>query len=424
MIKFIFKGILRDKNRSLLPVIIISLGVFLTVFLSAWMNGVFSDIINLNANFSSGHVKITTKAYAENSGQMPNDLALLEISELMDELEQEYPEINWMPRIHFGGLLDIADENGETRAQGPAIGKAIDLFSPDSKEAERMNIPKSIVKGKIPTTSGEALVSNDFAERFDLQIGEKVTLFGSSMNGNMIFSNFTVTGTIRFGSPVLDRGAIIVDITDAQQMLEMEDAAGEILGFQASEMYNNLEAEKLKNSFNDKYLDEADEFSPIMYQLRDQNGLGEYLLIAESMSSIMIFIFIFAMSIVLWNTGLLGGLRRYTEFGVRLALGEEKGQIYRSLLYESVLVGFIGSLTGTILGLAAGYYLQENGIDFGSAIQSEGMMIPTVYRAIVSSEAYYIGFIPGVFSMILGTALSGIGIYKRQTAHLFKELEV
>ena len=45
-------------------------------------------------------------------------------------------------------------------------------------------------------------------------------------------------------------------------------------------------------------------------------------------------------------------------------------------------------------------------------------------HAKITTETYYIGFIPGVISMVLGTMLSGIGIYKRQTAQLFKELEV
>jgi len=44
-------------------------------------------------------------------------------------------------------------------------------------------------------------------------------------------------------------------------------------------------------------------------------------------------------------------------------------------------------------------------------------------RAHITPETWYIGFIPGVFSTFIGTMLSGIGIYKRQTAQLFKELE-
>jgi putative ABC transport system permease protein len=37
--------------------------------------------------------------------------------------------------------------------------------------------------------------------------------------------------------------------------------------------------------------------------------------------------------------------------------------------------------------------------------------------------SFFIGFIPGLLATILGTSISGIGIYKRQTSQLFKELE-
>ena len=50
-------------------------------------------------------------------------------------------------------------------------------------------------------------------------------------------------------------------------------------------------------------------------------------------------------------------------------------------------------------------------------------MMSNTIRAEITHVAYYIGFIPGMFSTVLGAALSGIGIYKRQTAQLFKELE-
>jgi putative ABC transport system permease protein len=224
MIKFIFKGILRDKSRSLLPIIVISLGVFLTVFMSGWMKGIFSDMIDLNAKFTTGHVKIMTRSYAENQNQIPNDLALMDVNELMNNLNSDYPEMEWVKRIQFGGLLDVPDANGETRAQGPAAGKAIDLLSPNSKEIDRMNIAKSIVKGAIPTKQGEALISDDFAEKFGVNIGDEVTIFGSTMYGSMMFKSFTVSGTINFGISMLDRGAIIIDINDGQLALDMEDA--------------------------------------------------------------------------------------------------------------------------------------------------------------------------------------------------------
>jgi len=424
MIRFLIKGILRDPNRSVLPVIVISIGVFLSVLFSAWFSGVFSDMIHLNANFSTGHLKVMTRAYAENAEQMPNDLALLETGSLVADLQQRFPQLEWTQRIRFGGLLDVADAEGNTRAQGMAAGHAVDLLSAGSREAERMNIPQSIVEGALPTQPGEALISHDFARRFQVGIGDTVTLFGSTMDGGMSFANFAVAGTVRFGMPALDRGAIIVDITDAQAALDMEDAAGEVLGFFKTGEYEEAAALEVKNKFNARYQNDKDEFAPLMLRLNDQNGLDEYLVLSKSMSGIMIFVFIFAMSIVLWNTGLLGGLRRYNEFGIRLAMGEEKKRIFRSLILESVVIGMVGSVLGTVLGLAAAYYLQEVGLDFGSAVQGGGMMMPTVFRAHVSAQAFYIGFIPGLFSMVLGNALSGIGIYKRKTAELFKELGV
>jgi putative ABC transport system permease protein len=130
------------------------------------------------------------------------------------------------------------------------------------------------------------------------------------------------------------------------------------------------------------------------------------------------------MSIVLWNTGLLGGLRRYSEFGVRLALGEEKRHIYKTTIYEAVLIGIIGSFVGTVLGLALTYRLQTHGWDFSAITGNIGMMMPSVFRAQVVPSMYVVGFIPGVVATVLGNSLAGYAIYKRKTAQLFKELEV
>lgn len=424
MIQFLLKGILRDKSRSILPIIVVSIGVALTVVLSAYMNGAFGDMIDQNARFETGHVKIMTKAYAKNIAQLPNDLALLEVDELTKSLEKDYPEMQWVNRIRFGGLIDVPDGQGESKGQGPAAGMAINLFDEKSGEAKRMNIEKSLVKGMMPKKNGEAIIGDDFAKKLNVNIGDEVTYFGTTMNGSMTFQNFVVSGTIRFGATAIDRGVIMVDISDAQRMLDMENGTGELLGFSKLNIYEDEKVEFLASNFNEKYADDKDEFTPIMMPLRAQNNLGEIIDYSNYMSGIFIFIFVFAMSIVLWNTGLLGGLRRYQEFGIRLALGEAKGTIYRRLIMEAILIGMIGSIVGTLIGLAGAYYLQIVGIDISGYMDNSTMLMPSVLRAKVTFELFFIGFIPGLLAMVFGNMLSGIGIYKRETAQLFKELEV
>ena len=45
-------------------------------------------------------------------------------------------------------------------------------------------------------------------------------------------------------------------------------------------------------------------------------------------------------------------------------------------------------------------------------------------RARVTPRSYVIGFPPGLMASVLGTMFAGIGVYRRQTSQLFKELEV
>jgi putative ABC transport system permease protein len=203
----------------------------------------------------------------------------------------------------------------------------------------------------------------------------------------------------------------------------MDDASSEILGyFKAG--YDDLSAQKIQKSFNATYSKADDEFSPKMSRLIEQAGLGDYLKLAESAGALMVTIFVIAMSIVLWNTGLLGGLRRYSEFGLRLALGEEKRHIYVTTIYEAILIGIIGSVIGTALGLTLSYFLQSHGVDVSAISKNVGMMLPSVYRAEVTPALFYIGFFPGLIATVFGSALAGFTVYKRRTSQLFHELEV
>lgn len=423
MIRFLINGLLRDRQRSLFPIIIVTIGVWITVFMHAYIQGVFSELINSTARFSTGHVEVMSKAYAENKDQNPNDLALIGVNQITSNLQQQYPDMTWVKRIQFGGLLDIPDAKGETRSQSPVAGIGIDLLSKGSPEIEIMNIEKAIVRGRLPQNRGEVLIGDNLAQKLDVQIGQRATLLSSTMYGSMSTYNFTVVGTIRFGILAMDRAAMIADLRDVQQALDMDDACGAILGFLDNMIYDDQKAARIVDKFNSAYSKTNDEFAPVMGKLIELSNLGEYLAMGESYSGLMVFIFVFVMSIVLWNAGLLGGLRRYGEVGIRLAIGENKGAVYRSMIYESIFIGLVGSIIGTAMGLGSAYWLQVHGFDISSLMKNVNMMFPSVLRASITSETYYIGFFPGLFSTVLGTILAGIGIYKRQTAALFKELE-
>ena len=423
MIRFLLKGLLRDRARSLFPVLTVAAGAALTVFLHAFVGGAVNGLIQSTAHYRTGHVRIVTRAYAKIADQAPNDLALLGVDTLLTDVRQKYPALLWTPRIEFGGLLDIPDTLGQTKEQAPVHGMGVDLSGSGSPEWSLLNLRGALVRGALPRKPGDVLIADELAAKMHIAPGQRATLIGSTMNGSMAFANFTVTGTLRVGLGPMDRNIIIADLMDIRQALDMRNGAGEILGFFRDDLFHEQQADSVAVGFNARLRTNPDNYAPLMGTLPEESGLSDYLVYVRKVFRSLIAFFVIVMSIVLWNTGLTGSIRRYGEYGLRLAVGEEKGHVYRWMLIESLLVGVAGSIVGTGLGLAVGYFLQVHGFDMGALLKNNTMMLSDVIRAQVEPATYLIGFLPGVLATLFGSALSGIGIYRRQTSQLFKELE-
>ena len=428
MIRFLTKGLLRDRSRSLFPVVIITITVGIVIFTIGFMKGTMNSVFLDTAVIISGHEKVVTRAYKEESQMLPNDLALLDVDQIIENLNKEYPTHFWSPRITFGGLLDIPDNNGETKDQGPVIAIGIDLLSNESRMPEIWELEKCLVEGKLPKTSKEVLISKKLATKLNISIGDLATYIGTTMHNAFTTYNFLVVGTFDLRKGQADKQMMLVDISGAREALDMENAASEVFGFTHSLFYNDDKAVNLRTNYNDSYSDTSNIFSPVMLALRDSSEqMGTMVDMVDIFLLIIGGVFLIIVTIVLWNMGLMNGLRRHGEFGLRLAMGESKGDVYRSMILESFIIGFTGTIFGTSIGLMLTYYVQEYGIDYSeviSTMSTSSMVMPNIFYAQITPELYYIGFIPGVIATVLGTMLAGIAIYKREMAQLFKELEV
>ncbi|HRX76473.1 MAG TPA: ABC transporter permease, partial [Candidatus Cloacimonadota bacterium] len=187
--------------------------------------------------------------------------------------------------------------------------------------------------------------------------------------------------------------------------------------------YERKQAARIRQDFNLKYSDESDEFSPIMLRLEDQGSMGYILAMLDLAVLWMSIGFIAVLGIVLWNAGLLNGIRRYGEFGLRLAIGESKRKVYAALLVEALIVGVCGAVIGVLIGSAICTYFNRFGLDMSVYNRSSTMFSENVLYTSLSAYTIIASFIPGVLSTLLGAALAGIAIFKRQTSQLFKELE-
>ena len=91
MIKFLAKGLARDKTRSLFPTIIITITVAIVIFALGFMRGTLNSVFLDTAVIISGYEKVVTRAYKKEMQMLPLDLALMDIEKMISDLNRDHP---------------------------------------------------------------------------------------------------------------------------------------------------------------------------------------------------------------------------------------------------------------------------------------------------------------------------------------------
>ena len=431
MIAFLFRGILRDKSRFLFPFSIVAIGVTLVITLVGFMEGVFMGMIDMTANLDAGHLRLVNKPFYDEEHLRPLDRSLAAQSETLNWLKKNSPEkTRWSPRIRWGALLDVPDKNGDTVSQTPIVGMALDLKDKKSLELKRLRLEESLIDGKIPERDKEMLMGDQLAKTLNIELNQAVTLLGQSFDGGLVMDNYRVVGLVKFGVSAMDKKMVLIDLADAQDSFYMEDMITDWLGFLPAQ-YSLGDYEAIKKNMKQplsKLIEMppkswAEDDQAILLTIRDQQNIGAIADKFNIIKGFVVGIFTFLMMLVLWNAGILNGIHRYGEMGLRLAFGESHWRVIFNTGIEGLFVGVLGTLAGCIFGGVFAWFLQEVGINMGDSFAQSGLMINDVVRARLTTGAFIQGVIPGVFASVAGNLIASIAIFKRTESNLFRELE-
>jgi len=431
MIAFLFRGILRDKSRFLFPFSIVAIGVTLVITLVGFMEGVFMGMIDMTANLDAGHLRLVNKPFYDEEHLRPLDRSLAAQSETLNWLKKNSPEkTRWSPRIRWGALLDVPDKNGNTVSQTPIVGMALDLKDKKSLELKRLRLEESLIDGKIPEQDKEMLMGDQLAKTLNIELNQAVTLLGQSFDGGLVMDNYRVVGLVKFGVSAMDKKMVLIDLADAQDSFYMEDMITDWLGFLPAQ-YSLGDYEAIKKNMKQplsKLIEMppkswAEDDQAILLTIRDQQNIGAIADKFNIIKGFVVGIFTFLMMLVLWNAGILNGIHRYGEMGLRLAFGESHWRVIFNTGIEGLFVGVLGTLAGCIFGGVFAWFLQEVGINMGDSFAQSGLMINDVVRARLTTGAFIQGVIPGVFASVAGNLIASIAIFKRTESNLFRELE-
>ena len=126
----------------------------------------------------------------------------------------------------------------------------------------------------LQSHSNEILISSKLAKKLEVSTGQEATFIGSTMDNAFTTYNFNISGVFNLNKGQTDKQMILLDISGAQEALDMQGAATEILGFTNDLFYNDNSAIEIRSNFNRTNNDSSDIYSPIMIALRDTNQMG------------------------------------------------------------------------------------------------------------------------------------------------------
>jgi ABC-type lipoprotein release transport system permease subunit len=393
-----WRNVFRNKRRTILNVIAVSIGIIMVIIGLGWMRGYQTGIFNSMINFETGHIQVLNKDYLAQERRLPLDRNVERAAELRARLLVD-PRIEAVaPRINFTMKVGF---RGKSRA---LLGRAIDPL-PESRVTVLHTL---IVSGNYLDRSPGVLIGRPLAEKYGLKAGDSVTIsaetkYSSAENAQENFEYVKVAGIFYYGYPAIDENVVYIDFDTASRFLLMNDEATKLVircrpGVDPASVLPDVQA-RLAGTAYRAYPWER--FAQVVVSA----------VAADGSSFGFIFLIIYILIVIgIRNSMSMSVEERVAEVGTLRAIGAKKRTVMFMFLAESIFISGIGIAVSLLVGGAVAWVLQNVGFDFGSFLPAE-IPIPFGSRFTADFRAY--DFLLAVLFGCLTAVLSGLAPARR-----------
>ncbi|WP_319583505.1 FtsX-like permease family protein [uncultured Pseudodesulfovibrio sp.] len=343
--KLALRNLCRNRLRTLITFLGISLSLGLVQVYHNFTTGVYSYMVECGVRSGAGHIAVMRQGYLKRRapelvfepGSLPTEIAALTGVKTV------------IPRLHMTGL-----------AQTGWGSRRISLVGTDMPEEATSNpflkdIPPEIfAKG---WAGRSALVGERLVKELKIGVGRPLIITVQSLDGEMVSERFKVRGVIRSGIRDVDRSLVMVSRKAASEMagapgqvnelsvvLDGADLQGTVMPQVNSALapYPELTAAGWETTM------------PNLYSAIRWDYAGGIVL-----STILLLIVTFGVT----NTLLMSVMERLKEFGMIRGIGASGSLIRRMILAEALVLGAWAALAGSAIASLATWYLTVYGFD-------------------------------------------------------------
>jgi putative ABC transport system permease protein len=447
LVKIAARNLLRYKRRTILTSLLITVGL-VAVLLFVAVAGSFRDMmVDQFTDSMVGHMQIHRRGYMGARESLPVDRNMRPrmLVKLYEVLDGNPEAVAWSPRIKFMAMFSNFVDTTSIRVNGIYADREEATAPLLSKRIYEDGVAQPLIK------PGHIQVPELFAKAMGLKVGDTVVLVATNKDGSVNGKTFVVQGIMESISGPGGRDSYIhiddardllriedeevEDVVLAKHGLVMIDEAPEEEPLQPLKLDSppqDLESqpkpyvtkgnlEETRQLFAQNGWGRPAEVSEIAIRLKDRDRLDEVLQqieaqvadlknrkgmpifqvnpwqdfvpfskVADMIDIMNLFMKIILVSVVLisvMNVLIMAVYERIREIGTISAIGTRPSSILGLFISEGFLLGLLGTVLGTSIGLGLIAILHQVTITFAFGRQDNLILAPTIGVVDVATTA-------------------------------------
>ena len=360
-----WRNLWRNRTRTNVTIAAVALCIAILIIFQSMIVGLIEKAVFNTTNLVIGEVQIHANGYL-------NDKSLYKDLKNTEKIKSiaKKNNIGLVERSYGFGLISSGTKSAGTQFWG---------VNPES-ELMHFDFAKHINQGTFlnSSSSNKIVLGNKLALSLAAEVGTELVVFVQGADGSLGNDLFYVSGILKNVAENIDRSAAIILENDFNILFSSNNMIHEI----ALNSKGNFEAEEIQNLMSAEIKDvEIDTWKQLMPTIA---------LMTEKMSVFMrtlfSLIFTIAAGLGVMNTMIMSTYDRMKEFGIIRAIGATPWIIIKQVSLEAIILTFIASIIGTIVGLSVALYFQKYGFDVSGQgnFSFGGVVMEPIWKASVS----------------------------------------
>jgi putative ABC transport system permease protein len=385
-LKIGIKNLLKNKRKTLLTLLTISLGFSCLLLSKGYVNYCLWGLRESIINGGTGHFQIFHAGFKEKKDDDSFSYLITDYKNVIRQISA-VPGVKFVaPRLSFKGILSSDERSATVVGYGGWLEEEKGLMS-----------FSTIEKGGFPgdDEGSGMLIGRGVSELSCLNVGDGATLSVAMPSGAINALDFTVSGVIRNQLEDMENSFAFIPLETAQGLLNVPNSADTLIVM----LLGTDRIGKTEGAIRDICARNGLEYRTWDQIVPYYSGANEFYSSAMNVALIVILAIVL---LAIMNTMIISVYERMREIGTMRSIGTTRVQILRMINAESVLLGFFGCLVGLAVAVLAATIINSLG----------GIPLPPppgntrAYKGLIFIQYFDVLRFSGVF--ILVSALSSL----------------